>query len=289
MGLQRLTPQQVERFGSFIYDRCGIRIDSKKVTLLSNRLRRRLHAGGFKDFDEYYRHLTSPQGSSELSAFLDAITTNETFFFRTSKHFEWLSDQWLGEVVREHREGRRKPSLKIWSAGCSSGAEPYSIAICLAENMFRLKDWKLEILGTDISQEILDTAVQGRFKARAIEGVSESQQRRFFRYSADSDDWQVQDSIRDRVRFERHNLIEPMRAGPFDCIFIRNVLIYFDAESKGNVVKHLLNALKEGGYLVVGPSEGIFELLRPLRRVSPLIYQKVDQGPAASNSMTGKS
>lgn len=289
MGLERLNPQQFERFERFIYDRCGIRIDSKKVTLLSNRVRRRLRAGGFHDFDEYYQFLTSPQGSDELAAFLDAITTNETFFFRTSKHFDWLSSEWLGEMVRQHRDGEREPVLKIWSAGCASGAEPYTIAICLAENMYRLNGWKIKVLGTDISQEMLEVAKSGCFKSRAVEGVTESQRRRFFRHKAELDVWEVQKPIRDLVEFKRHNLMEPMREGPFDCIFIRNVLIYFDVDSKRTVVQHLLHALKDNGYLVVGPSEGIFELLRPLHRVSPLIYQKRKTGPAASIPISGES
>ncbi len=287
MELERLNAQQVEKFGEFIYDRCGIRIDSKKVTLLSNRVRRRLKAGGFQGFDEYFRFLTSPQGSSELGDFLDAITTNETFFFRTPKQFAWLSDEWLGEIVRQQRAGDRDSSIKIWSAGCSSGAEPYSIAICLAENMYRLKGWKLEVLGTDISQAVLELARSGSFKPKAIEEVTESQRRRFFRHNASSDDWQLQKQIRDLVHFDRHNLIDPMREGPFDCIFIRNVLIYFDEDSKRTVVQHLLNALKDGGHLVVGPSEGIFELLRPLHRVTPLIYQKLDKASSVSASNLG--
>jgi chemotaxis protein methyltransferase CheR len=284
VGLERLNPQQFERFESFIYAQSGIRIDNKKVTLLSNRVRRRLSASGFANFDDYYQFLTSPQGADEISGFLDAITTNETFFFRTPKQFEWFRDEWLPEIVSDAREGRRAASARIWSAGCANGAEPYSIAICLAENAYRLKDWSLEVLGTDISQDMLTIARDGSFKQRSIDGVSESQLRRFFHHKTGEDLWQVNQQVRDRVTFRHHNLMEPIKGGEFDCIFIRNVLIYFDAESKRMVVRNLIKSLRDGGYLVVGPSEGIYDLLQPLQRVSPLIYRKIRKSPVGQAS-----
>ena len=134
--LERLNPRQFGKFRDFIYEHSGIRIDEKKVTLLSNRIRRRLRAGDFADFDAYYRFLTSPAGVAELEEFLDAITTHETFFFRTQKQFDWLKQELLGELVAEQLAGKRPPALRMWSAGCATGAEPYSMAICLAENMF---------------------------------------------------------------------------------------------------------------------------------------------------------
>ena len=109
-------------------------------------------------------------GSRELESFLDAITTNETFFFRTAKHFDWLKTDLLTELIAQHRAGQRPPSLRIWSAGCASGAEPYSIAICLAENMYRLRDWSLQILGTDISEDMLRAAREGVFKPESRRG-----------------------------------------------------------------------------------------------------------------------
>ena len=277
--LERLSPQQFERFRAFIYDKCGIRIDEKKVSLLSNRIRRRLRAGDFDNFDIYYRFLTSPAGKKELEGFLDAITTNETFFFRTGKHFDWIRTELLTEVVSQCRSGKRPPSLRFWSAGCASGAEPYSIAICLAENKYRIRDWSLEILGTDISEEALCVAREGRYKARAVEAVTQEQRRRYFQHHVEEDLWQVRPEIKKLVEFRRHNLMHPSPESGFDCVFIRNVLIYFDRDSKQVVVNNLLNALAVGGYLLVGPSEGIYDMLKPLRRISPLLYQKVDDVP----------
>lgn len=274
LGLERLNPDQFQRFESFIYEHCGIRIDKKKVTLLTNRVRRRVTALGLDDFDAYYRFLTSPQGSGEVGGFLDAITTNETFFFRTAVQFDWFRNQWLTEVVADARQGNREKSLRIWSAGCANGAEPYSIAIALAENAYRLRDWRIEVVGTDISRDMLDEARRGIYRQRVMNAVTDSQRRRFFRPADDDETWQVRESIRDMVRFEYHNLMRPMPGKEFDCVFIRNVMIYFDEESKKNALPHLIRAVRPGGYLLIGPSEGIHNQLKSLRRVSPLIYQK---------------
>jgi chemotaxis protein methyltransferase CheR len=274
--IQRLNPQQFDKFRDFIYKKCGIRMDSKKVLLLSNRIRRRLKAGNFATFDDYYRFLRSSSGTAEIEFFLDAVTTNETFFFRTTKHFDWLTTEFLDELIADERHGRRKPNLRIWSAGCSNGAEPYSIAICLAENNYQLRDWSLQIVGTDISEEALREAHRGTYKTRAMESVNEKQRRRFFRHQVADDLWTIRPEITNLVEFKQHNLIHPPPGNRFDCIFIRNVLIYFDSESKQLVIDHLVRALADGGYLVVGPSEGISGMLEPLKKVSPTIYQKLD-------------
>jgi chemotaxis protein methyltransferase CheR len=195
----------------------------------------------------------------------------------------------LPEIVGDARLGKREPSLRIWSAGCANGAEPYSIAITLAENAYRLRDWKVEIIGTDISHEMLGAARQGIYSPRVMTGVTESQRRRFFRSTGDADTWQIRESIRDAVSFEHHNLMRPMPRTEFDCVFIRNVMIYFDDRSKQTAVRHLISALRPGGYLLIGPSEGIHDRLKSLRRVSPLIYQKLATPRHDDESKRGQS
>jgi len=272
--LQRLNLQQFEKFRDLIYQRCGIRIDSNKMTLLSNRIRRRLRACEMDDFDQYFRYLTSPRGAGEIEGFLDAITTNETFFFRTASQFDWFKSEWLSDQVRQQRAGRRPKTLRIWSAGCASGAEPYSLAILLAENRFRLADWSVSVLGTDISHEMLDAARKAAYPPRALEAVTPRQLRCYFDRDKDSDRWIIKPAIRDMVHFEHHNLMRPLRQPAFDLIFIRNVLIYFDQESKLKVVRHLIGLLADGGHLVIGPSEGIAGLLGELEKVSALVFRK---------------
>lgn len=278
--LQRLNQEQFQKFRSFIYDQCGIRIESNKLTLLSNRIRRRLVAGDFVDFDDYYRFLTSPRGSGELNGFLDAITTNETFFFRTEKQFDWLKDEWLTEQIALQRQGKRAPELRIWSAGCATGAEAYTIGICLAENLYRLNDWSLQILATDISEEALASAREGVYKERLIDAVSARQRKRFFTPQQGKDQWKLRSTLKEWVKFQQHNLLHRMNARPFDLIFIRNVLIYFDEQSKQKVIQNLIRSLADGGYLVIGPSEGVYGMLQSLERVTPLIYRKAGRARA---------
>lgn len=272
---QRLSPEQFKKFSAFIYSQCGIRMSEKKVLLLTNRIRRRLEPSETGSFDEYLRFLKSPQGKAELENFFDVITTNETFFFRTQKHFDWLKTDFMNELVADQRAGKRDPSLNIWSAGCSSGAEPYSIAITVAENNFRLRDWKTHILGTDISEEILGIAQEGTFKTRMMESVSPKQRRRFFKHDSKQDLYTVRQDIKQMVEFRQHNLIQKPPVSGFDCIFLCNVMIYFDNDSKQIVTKHLLDAMADGGYLVIGPSEGLAGMLDPLQKISPLIFRKV--------------
>ena len=165
--------------------------------------------------------------------------------------------------------------MRVWSAACSTGEEPYSLAICLEENRLRLSQWELEILGTDISAEVLNLAKAGRYKDRALQEVDEKRRRRYFSERNEEPRWQVRDTVKRLVTIQRHNLMERLAAEPFDCIFIRNVLIYFDRTSKQVVLNNLLRALAVGGYLVVGPSEGVYDMLDQLHKISPLIYQKV--------------
>ena len=272
MELERLTPKQFERFQVFIYDRCGIKIDVAKITLVSNRIRRRLKSGNFADFETYYRHLTSPAGRSELEGFLDAITTNETFFFRTGLHFDWLKDQYVKELVAAKASGKRAASLRIWSAACSSGEEPFSIAMCLSEASMVLRGWNIEILGTDISESSLVAAREGVYRKRAFQDVDEARVARYFKEEEET--WRLKPNITQMVKFKGHNLMQPLREPPFDCIFVRNVLIYFDRVSKQAVIEHLVRSLVPGGYLVVGPSEGIYDMLGMLTKRSPFLYQK---------------
>lgn len=274
MTPQQLTSSEFRRFQEFIYQACGIRIPDSRRTLLSNRIRRRLKAGDFPDFRTYYEYLTSRGGQQELPEFLDVVTTNETFFFRTQKHFEWFGSEFISEMIQQARGGTRLKSLRVWSAACSTGEEPYSLAICLVQNQLRLRDWKLEVIGTDLSQQALQEAQAGLYRERSMELLTDTQRRRYFTRSKDTNQWKIRSNAQDLVRFYAHNLTRPFQHPPFDCIFIRNVLIYFDRDSRQTVVDHLVRSLNRGGYLVVGPSEGIYDMLGTLTKRSSFLYQK---------------
>lgn len=274
MEPEKLSNRQFELFREFIYRHSGIRVDLAKVTLVSNRIRRRLKACQQDDFDTYYRYLNSPAGVGELELFLDAVTTNETHFFRTPHHFDWFKGPFLDELALRPHAGSQPRRLRVWSAACSTGEEPYSVAVCVQESAIKLRGWKTTILGTDISEAVLRDARLGVYRKRSLDEVSDARLKRHFEVSPDGATYTVRPAVREMVEFRRHNLMEPLKLPPFDCIFIRNVLIYFDRASKQVVINHLVNSLAPGGYLVVGPSEGIYDMLSPLVKRSTFAYQK---------------
>jgi chemotaxis protein methyltransferase CheR len=270
---ERLTTKQFELFQKFIYERCGIRTDVSKITLISNRIRRRLIPSNCVDFDAYYKFLTSKAGSKELAGFLDAITTNETAFFRTPSNFDWLKNEYIAELIREKAEGRRTNSLRVWSAACSTGEEPYSIAMCLSEASVPLRGWGIQILGTDISEAALMVAREAIYRRRTMQEMDDAKVKRYFAEES-TGDFRLRPSITQMVQFKNHNLMRPMLDKPFDCIWLRNVLIYFDRESKTKVIDNLVRSLVSGGYLVVGPSEGVYDMLGMLKKRGTFLYQK---------------
>lgn len=269
-----LNEADFERFRQLIYRLAGIRIPPSKRLMISNRLRRRLRETGIATFPAYYAHLGSPSGTAEVAPFLDAITTNETYFFRDTQHYDWLGGTFLPQVVAEARAGGRPKKLRIWSAACSTGEEPYSMALRIHALRSQLSGWDLSILGTDLSGAALAAARAARYGARALRLVSDEDRRLHFDADPDGLHWTPKPEVRDLVRWKRHNLMQPLNHESFDCIFVKNVLIYFDPDSKQTVVRHLLAALRPGGYLVVGPTEGIYNLLGDLAKLQNGLYRR---------------
>ncbi len=270
----QLTPQEFEQFQRLVFESSGIRIPENKVMLLSNRIRRRLKATGMTDFQAYFALLKSPRGRDEMDGFLSAVTTNETSFYRTEKHFEWLQTRFVSDLIERARSGRHPKRIRIWSAACSTGEELYTMAICLAENRAKLPGWTIEIHGTDISPSALDKAQSGVFAAKTLDNVPEKLRTKYFEHNTESNTWRVRPILREMVTITAHNLMQPFRERDFDCIFVRNVLIYFSRESKQVVIDHLVNSLATDGYLVVGPSEGIYDMLGMLQKRETFLYQR---------------
>ncbi len=274
MHHNELTDEECARFCGLIYRAAGIRIADNKRVMIGNRVRRRLRATGIGSFREYYAFLTSPAGAGEMPLFLDVITTNETYFFRDAQHYQWLGKEFLPEIARlaaAHKHPRR---LRIWSAACSTGEEPYSIAIEVMEKRPLLAGWKVVVLGTDISGAALADAQEGRYDARSVRHVEPARLHAFFDEDRQGGTWTVKPDVKALVAWKLHNLLAPLADEPFDCIFLKNVLIYFDKDSKQTVVKNLVAALAAGGFLVIGPTEGVHNMLDPLARVKPWLYQK---------------
>jgi chemotaxis protein methyltransferase CheR len=269
-----LTGEEYKRFCELIYRVAGIRIADNKRVMVSNRVRRRLRATGIESFGGYYTFLTSASGGDEMPAFLDAITTNETYFFRDPHQYEWLGNTFLPELAAAGGLRTRRKSLRIWSAACSTGEEPYSIALKLMARKVLFPGWPITLQGTDLSGAVLAAARSGSYDARAVRLVEPADLQGYFDLDKSTHRWTIRPEVRAMVTWKQHNLLEQLGGEPFDCIFLKNVLIYFDTDSKKAVVRHVIDTLAKGGYLVTGPTEGIYAMLDPLKKVKPWLYQR---------------
>ena len=271
----QVTDEQLSRYAKLVYKVVGIRISPQKKTLLSNRIRRRLRETGIPDFEAYYRHisrlkLTDP----EWDAFLQEITTHETYLFRDEAQWDWFQKSFLREIASAAAAGERPKSLRIWSAACSTGDEVFTVAACIAASLPNFSQWNIRILGTDIGIGALEQAGKAEFRERAMRLVKNDIQRRFFDKSRDGQIWTAKPILKELAEFRQHNLLEPFRQQPFDLVVLKNVLIYFDIESKKTAIGHVGNALKPGGYFICGAAEGISDLMSGFERHAPWLYRK---------------
>jgi chemotaxis protein methyltransferase CheR len=271
-----LADRDLEKFLGLIYRASGIRVAATKKLMLTNRLRRRLRETKHAGFSEYYDFLTSPAGAREMPLFLDEITTNETYFYRDAQHYEWFTEFFLPEVVRRGLVRKRPRSLRVWSAACSTGEELYSLSIKIKAARHMIQHWPVRLLGTDLSGAAIEAARAGSFAERAVRLVGAAERRACFAHDAEAQRWTIRPELRAMTTWKQHNLLFPLRDEPFDCIFLKNVLIYFDAESKRTVIRNLLPLLARGGFLVTGPTEGIHKMLDPLKQVKGWLFQRPD-------------
>lgn len=270
-----LTEEEFAAFRDLIYKQAGIRIPANKRVLVTNRVRRRLRATGIARFADYLAMLGSPRGVAELPCFLDEITTNETFFDRDPHQYDWFSRDFLDELARDAEARRRPRKLRVWSAACSTGEEVYSLILRWLDRRPPLAGWAATFLGTDLSNAVLNSARAGSYESRSLRLIHDDRRKRYFDADPTGDRWTIKPEVRALATWKRHNLLQPLRppVPPFDCIVLKNVLIYFDLASKKVVVQHLLNALAPGGYLMIGPTEGVTPLLGGLTRIQPWLYR----------------
>ena len=261
----------------FIHGYCGIFFDDASKFLLERRLSRRLEQHQLKSFEEYYHFLRyDRKREEELTILVDNLTTNETYFFRESPQLRAFSEEILPEL-RERLADRKV--LRIWSAGCSTGEEPYTIAMLLLESGDWWRDWQVEILGSDINQRVLHTARKGVYKKSAHRVTSPEMLTKYF-IEEDKGNYRIVDKVKELVSFSSLNLLDPLKTSlisNMDIIFCRNVIIYFDKEAKKKVIESFSNKLREGGYLLLGHSESLINIsnafvLRTLK--NDMVYQK---------------
>jgi chemotaxis protein methyltransferase CheR len=274
--VDQVSDAQLSRYAELIYARTGIRVSPQKKLLLSNRLRRRLRSTGIGTFEEYYEHLKKlPHRDPEWDAFVQEITTHETYLFRDETHWEWFRNEYLPGLAAANPSSRQRGSLRIWSAACSSGDEAYSAACCIAAHP-DVSRWQVHILGTDIGLGALEQAKAGVFGQRAMRLVPADYQRRFFKKASDVDAWTAMPVLTDMLAFRQHNLMEPFHERPFDLVFLKNVLIYFGKQSKTTVLHNVRAAMRPGGLIVTGMAEGVADLLRDFQRLRPWLFRKPD-------------
>jgi chemotaxis protein methyltransferase CheR len=268
-----LQPTDFEMISQIVYKFSGIRLTSGKEELVRSRLAKRLRDLGINSFRAYLRYIREDQTEQELRLMIDSLTTNKTSFFRENQHFEYMRDQILPKL-KERGTGTR-----IWSAGCSSGEEPYSIAMLLHEEWSQIDLFNVRILATDISARILAKARAGEYEKEDMQGIPPAYLSKYFNLACSDPSriwiYRVRDSIKKLVRFAKLNLMDewPMK-GPFDAIFCRNVMIYFDSETQGKLVQRFCDLLIPGGYLLVGHSESLVANSCGLKYLRPATYMK---------------
>lgn len=260
-----------------VYQHCGLNFTEDSKYLLEKRLGKRLQALQIKSFKDYYYYLRYNQlKDQELTEVIDSLTTNETYFFREEFQLKTFAQEIVPEVCdRKARAGDKR--LRIWSAGCSSGEEPYTIAMLLLDMPF-LKDWQVEIIGTDISQKVLHTARKGVYGSSSFRNTDASYQNRFF--SQIDRKWKVADQVKGLVTISLLNLFDVSKVallGKMDIIFCRNVIIYFDLIAKKKVIETFYNRLRPEGFLLLGHSESLINITNAftLRHFThDMVYQR---------------
>jgi chemotaxis protein methyltransferase CheR len=273
-----LTDREFELLSGLVATNTGIALGPAKRALLQGRLGKRLRALGLATFMDYYRILTErdPDGE-ELVRFINAVTTNKTEFFREAHHFAYLRERWVPAVQARIAEGA-DPIVRIWSAGCSSGEEPYSVAMTVVDALEGTAGCDLKILASDIDTDVLTRGEAATYTLEEVAAVPPpTLHRHFLRGTgAKSGLVQVRPTLRDLVIFRRINLLAetwPIRTR-FDIILCRNVLIYFDPPTQTRVLGRLLDFLKDDGLLILGHSEAVHGIVEGLRHVGTTIYQK---------------
>jgi chemotaxis protein methyltransferase CheR len=272
---QEMTEVDLKKISTLVYDLAGINLNEGKKELVKARLGKRMRSGGFQSFGDYYRYIIQDQTGEELVYLLDSLTTNFTHFFREAKHFDFFKNELIPELTAKKRGNGNK--LRFWSAGCSSGEEPYSLGITLLENLKNPEAWDLKILATDLSTKVLKTAASGIYAREQIRSIPPDLVKKFFLKGDHSwrDYVKVKDVLKKYILFERLNLKEEFSFSElFDCIFCRNVMIYFDKQTQNSLINHFYDCLTKGGVLFIGHSESLTGIQHRFRYVKPAIYQK---------------
>jgi len=275
MTTSELRDIDFEKISRFVHGLCGINLHDGKRELVKARLSKRLREGNFRSFADYFEFVTTEDGTDELINMIDSLSTNLTSFFREEKHFRKLHEI-VADMAQTSSRTHHVPVLRMWCAGCSTGEEPYSLAMTVKETM-GAHAVNLNILASDISRRVLRTAMAGIYPAERVRKIPYSLLRKYFQIG--NGQWngyyRVKKELKDVVEFTRFNLMDTLSyAEPFDIIFCRNVMIYFNKKTQATLVDRFYSCLRDGGWLFVGHSESLTGLAHPFKYIEPSIYRK---------------
>lgn len=272
----RLTRDLFKKFSDFVYDKTGIYLKSDKQELLKARLGKRLRATGINSFHEYYKYLVNDRKGTELVEFINAVSTNFTSFFRENAHFEFLINNVLPDFIKQGRGVRE--DIVFWSSACSSGQEPYTLAIVLDDLQARqVAGIRYRIMATDISTKVLKIAARGVYSSEQLDKIPVQYAKKYFQKGVGHNAGfiKVKEALRKKISFEYFNLMGDFPwDGSIDIIFCRNVMIYFDRKTQQKLVDKYYHSLNMGGYLFVGHSESLSGLTHKFKQVAGMAYQK---------------
>ena len=271
-----LTERDYKRISDLVYKHCGINLHMGKKELIRTRLSKMLRTGGFKTFKEYIDHVIEDRTGKEFSTFIDMLSTNLTSFFREKQHFEFMRSSFLPKLLEQKRKNSNF-RIRGWSAGCSSGEEPYSIAITLLEAIAGQGRWNVKVLASDVSTRILETAQKGIYDEERVAPVPPMQKYQYLTQNHVNGQkvFEVSKSLKEVVIFKYLNLMKdwPVK-GPIDFIFCRNVIIYFDKPTQQRLVNRFWDLLAPGGVLFTGHSESLTGLEHRFNLLQPTVYVK---------------
>jgi len=290
--MKAISDREFILYRKLIYSKAGIWLSPTKKAFLEARLSRRVRELGMDSFQAYYQYVTQNPDGSELEQLLDRVSTNETHFFREPRQFEFLEQQIFPDWKAQGDSGLRPRRIRVWSAGCSTGEEPYSLAMILLDHFPRGSGWEIEIIATDLSSRVLKSAQKAVWSIVKAKEIPQSYLKRFMLKGTGSQQAYMKagTEIQAIIRFQQLNLNDDHYAvpEPFDLIFCRNVLIYFDAASRARVVYRLVNCLAPGGFLLVGHAESLNGVSDRIRHVRPTIYVQGSAKSFASNRAPGQ-
>ncbi len=271
-----MSDAEFNKLSKFIFEVYGIKMPIVKKVMLQSRLQKRLRELQITSYKDYIDYVFSQQGENEVIHMMDVVSTNKTDFFRESTHFDFLSRE---IIKKEHVPKNTRNILKIWSAGCSSGEEPYTLAMVLADFGDENPMFDFQILATDISTRMLETAAKAIYSEEKVEIVPMALKKKFLLRSKDRalKTIRIVPALRSKISFKRLNLIDPVYDvhDTFDIVFCRNVLIYFDRPTQEKVINKLCSHLKPGGYFFLGHSESVTGMQVPLKQIKPTIFTKI--------------